>query len=51
MDCLLKKIMANIFKACEESAKEYGMPGKLHGGRQHRRIHEGREAMKAQGCV
>jgi glutamate dehydrogenase (NADP+) len=51
VDCLLKKIMANIFKACDESAKEYGMPGNYMAGANIAGFMKVAEAMKAQGCV
>ena len=42
VDGKLKGIMASIFAAADSAAEEYGVPGNLCGGRQHRRLQEGR---------
>ena len=51
VDGKLKNIMKNIFKSCDEAAKEYGMAGNYMAGANIAGFLKGAEAMKAQGCV
>ncbi len=51
VDEKLKGIMKSIFKACDESAKEYGMAGNYMAGANIAGFLKVAEAMKAQGCV
>ena len=47
----LHGIMKSIFKACDESSKEYGMPGNYMAGANIAGFLKVAEAMKAQGNV
>ncbi|MDD6278627.1 MAG: NADP-specific glutamate dehydrogenase [Oscillospiraceae bacterium] len=51
VDAKLHGIMKNIFKSCDEAAKEYGMPGNYMAGANIAGFLKVAEAMKAQGCV
>ena len=51
VDERLHNIMKSIFKACDESAKEYGMPGNYMAGANIAGFLKVAEAMKAQGNV
>ncbi|MBR2280667.1 MAG: NADP-specific glutamate dehydrogenase [Ruminococcus sp.] len=51
VDGRLKNIMKNIFAACDEAAKEYGMEGNYMAGANIAGFLKVAEAMKAQGCV
>ena len=51
VDQKLHNIMKNIFKACSEAAKEYGMEGNLAVGANIAGFLKVAEAMKAQGVV
>ena len=51
VDGKLKNIMKNIFKSCDEAAKEYGMAGNYMVGANIAGFLKVAEAMKAQGCV
>ncbi|MBR2449806.1 MAG: NADP-specific glutamate dehydrogenase, partial [Clostridia bacterium] len=51
VDEKLHGIMKSIFKACDESAKEYGMPGNYMAGANIAGFLKVAEAMKAQGTV
>ena len=51
VDGKLKNIMKNIFKSCDEAAKEYGMAGNYMAGANIAGFLKVAEAMKAQGCV
>ena len=51
VDGRLKKIMKEIFKSCDEAAKEYGMEGNYMAGANIAGFLKVAEAMKAQGCV
>ncbi len=51
VDNRLKDIMSDIFKACDEAAKEYGMPKNYMAGANIAGFLKVAEAMKAQGCV
>ena len=51
VDGRLKGIMQNIFAACDEAAKEYGMEGNYMAGANIAGFLKVAEAMKAQGCV
>jgi glutamate dehydrogenase (NADP+) len=51
VDAKLHGIMKNIFKACDDAAKEYGMEGNYMAGANIAGFLKVAEAMKAQGCV
>ena len=51
VDNKLKEIMISIFKNCDETAKEFGMPGNYMAGANIAGFLKVAEAMKAQGCV
>ena len=51
VDEKLNNIMKNIFKSCDEAAKEYGMEGNYMAGANIAGFLKVAEAMKAQGCV
>lgn len=51
VDNRLHNIMKEIFKACDEAAKEYGMEGNYMAGANIAGFLKVAEAMKAQGCV
>jgi len=51
VDSRLKGIMVSIFRACDETAKEFGMPGNYMAGANIAGFLKVAEAMKAQGCV
>ncbi len=51
VDGRLKKIMVEIFKSCDEAAKEYGLEGNYMAGANIAGFLKVAEAMKAQGCV
>ena len=51
VDGRLKSIMKEIFKSCDEAAKEYGMEGNYMAGANIAGFLKVAEAMKAQGCV
>lgn len=51
VDGRLKVIMQDIFAACDEAAKEYGMEGNYMAGANIAGFLKVAEAMKAQGCV
>jgi glutamate dehydrogenase (NADP+) len=51
VDERLHNIMKSIFKACDESAKEYGMPGNYMAGANIAGFLKVAEAMKSQGNV
>jgi len=51
VDERLHDIMKNIFKACDEAAKTYGMEGNYQAGANIAGFLKVAEAMKAQGCV
>lgn len=51
VDEKLQNIMKNIFKACDQSAKDYGMEGNYLAGANIAGFLKVAEAMKAQGCV
>lgn len=51
VDAKLKGIMQSIFKACDESSKEYGLEGNYMAGANIAGFLKVAEAMKAQGCV
>ena len=51
VDAKLHGIMKNIFKSCDEAAKEYGMEGNYMAGANIAGFLKVAEAMKAQGCV
>ena len=51
VDGKLKNIMKNIFKSCDEAAKDYGMAGNYMAGANIAGFLKVAEAMKAQGCV
>ncbi len=51
VDGRLKNIMKEIFKSCDEAAKEYGMEGNYMAGANIAGFLKVAEAMKAQGCV
>ena len=51
VDAKLHNIMKEIFKQCDEAAKEYGMPGNYMAGANIAGFLKVAEAMKAQGCV
>ena len=51
VDAKLKDIMTQIFKQCDEAAKEYGVPGNYMAGANIAGFLKVAEAMKAQGCV
>ena len=51
VDEKLHNIMKSIFKACDEAAKEYGMPGNYMAGANIAGFLKVAEAMKAQGNV
>lgn len=51
VDDKLHNIMKNIFKSCDEAAKEYGMEGNYMAGANIAGFLKVAEAMKAQGCV
>lgn len=51
VDGKLQNIMKNIFKSCDEAAKEYGMEGNYMAGANIAGFLKVAEAMKAQGCV
>lgn len=51
VDAKLHGIMKDIFKACDEAAKEYGMAGNYMAGANIAGFLKVAEAMKAQGCV
>ena len=51
VDAKLKDIMVQIFKQCDEAAKEYGVPGNYMAGANIAGFLKVAEAMKAQGCV
>ena len=51
VDAKLHSIMKNIFKACDDAAKEYGMEGNYMAGANIAGFLKVAEAMKAQGCV
>lgn len=51
VDEKLRNIMKSIFKACDEAAKEYGMPGNYMAGANIAGFLKVAEAMKAQGNV
>ena len=51
VDKKLHEIMKEIFKSCDEAAKEYGMEGNYMAGANIAGFLKVAEAMKAQGCV
>lgn len=51
VDAKLQGIMKDIFKSCDEAAKEYGMPGNYMAGANIAGFLKVADAMKAQGCV
>ncbi|MBQ7503834.1 MAG: NADP-specific glutamate dehydrogenase [Ruminococcus sp.] len=51
VDSRLHNIMKEIFKSCDEAAKEYGMEGNYMAGANIAGFLKVAEAMKAQGCV
>ena len=51
VDSRLQNIMKEIFKSCDEAAKEYDMPGNYMAGANIAGFLKVAEAMKAQGCV
>ncbi|MCM1132495.1 MAG: NADP-specific glutamate dehydrogenase [Ruminococcus flavefaciens] len=51
VDEKLHNIMKDIFKSCDEAAKEYGMEGNYMAGANIAGFLKVAEAMKAQGCV
>ncbi len=51
VDARLQDIMINIFKACDDAAKEYGLDGNYMAGANIAGFMKVAEAMKAQGCV
>jgi glutamate dehydrogenase (NADP+) len=51
VDGRLKNIMKEIFKSCDDAAKEYGMEGNYMAGANIAGFLKVAEAMKAQGCV
>ena len=51
VDTRLHDIMKSIFAACNDTAKEYGMPGNYMAGANIAGFLKVAEAMKAQGCV
>lgn len=51
VDAKLKDIMANIYEACADAAKEYGLDGDLCAGANIAGFLKVAEAMKAQGVV
>ena len=51
VDGRLHNIMKEIFKSCDEAAKEYGMEGNYMAGANIAGFLKVAEAMKAQGCV
>ncbi|MCH5195496.1 MAG: NADP-specific glutamate dehydrogenase [Oscillospiraceae bacterium] len=51
VDEKLHNIMKEIFKQCDNAAKEYGMPGNYMAGANIAGFLKVAEAMKAQGCV
>ena len=51
VDAKLQEIMKNIFKSCDEAAKEYGLEGNYMAGANIAGFLKVAEAMKAQGCV
>ena len=51
VDGRLKNIMKEIFKSCDEAAKEYGCEGNYMAGANIAGFLKVAEAMKAQGCV
>lgn len=51
VDAKLHNIMKNIFKSCDEAAKEYGLEGNYMAGANIAGFLKVAEAMKAQGCV
>ncbi len=51
VDNKLKGIMKNIFKACDDAAKQYGLDGNYMAGANIAGFLKVAEAMKAQGCV
>ena len=51
VDSMLKRIMNNIFKNCDEAAKRYGMEGNYVAGANIAGFQKVAEAMKAQGVV
>ena len=51
VDNRLHNIMKEIFKSCDEAAKEYGMEGNYMAGANIAGFLKVAEAMKAQGCV
>ena len=50
VDSKLHNIMKEIFKSCDEAAKEFGMPGNNMAGANIAGFLKVAEAMKAQGC-
>ena len=50
VDSKLHNIMKEIFKSCDEAAKEFGMPGNYMAGANIAGFLKVAEAMKAQGC-
>ena len=51
VDTKLHNIMKDIFKSCDEAAKEYGLEGNYMAGANIAGFLKVAEAMKAQGCV
>ena len=51
VDAKLHGIMKEIFKSCDEAAKEFGMEGNYMAGANIAGFLKVAEAMKAQGCV
>ncbi len=51
VDGKLHGIMKNIFKSCDDAAKEYGKPGNYMAGANIAGFIKVADAMKAQGCV
>ena len=51
VDEKLHNIMKEIFKSCDEAAKEYGMEGNYMAGANIAGFLKVADAMKAQGCV
>lgn len=51
VDGKLHNIMKNIFKSCDEAAKEYGLEGNYMAGANIAGFLKVAEAMKVQGCV
>ena len=51
VDQRLDRIMTNIFKACDEASKEFGMPGNYVAGANIAGFQKVAKAMLAQGII